>query len=234
MSKALNSLLGGTDARSADYNKRWEKRQIRLDIPPEAFEYMVNEMFGGLGTFSNRLMTTVELMFKGEEVPLRKIPFVNRVAGEFEPKNVWSEYKALTDQVDLAWQETAAFRTEEGINMSRKEWKDPAVTYPYMIEHYKDDPNMVEMLRKRWLLKDYFKEVREYSDALKSLGEGGDAVDRASESREMTEQSEKLQTDRTLTEKFILEVTKHVDWQAPTNEEVLEQLERVENTIFGD
>lgn len=234
MSKALNNLLGGTDTRSADYNKRWEKRQIRLDIPPEAFEYMVSEMFGGLGTFSNRLMTTVELMFKGEDVPLRKIPFVNRVAGEFESKNVWPEYKALTDQVDLAWQETAAFRTEEDINMTRKEWKDPAVTYPYMIEHYKDDPNMVEMLRKRWLLKDYFKEVRGYSDALKSLGEGGDAVDRASEKREMTEEAEALQADRTITEKYILEVAKHVDWQAPTNEEVIAQLEEVENKVIGD
>lgn len=231
-SRILNSI-GGTDTRSADYNKRYEKRAIGLDVPPEAIKYLVGEMFGGVGTFANRMWTTVELMTDGEKGNLAKrdIPFVNRVIGEFEPENVWPKYKSLTDQIEAAWSESSGFRAEQGIDMRKSEWKDPDVTYPYLIEHYKDNPYAVEMLRKRWLLDPYFKEIEDYTKSLKRLGEGASSSDRTSESREMSSEAEIQQASRTLTEKFILELSKHVDWQAPTNKEVIERVEQITGEI---
>lgn len=233
-SRILNSI-GGTDTRSANYNKRYEKRAIGLDVPPEAIKYLVGEMFGGVGTFANRMWTTVELMTDGEKGNLAKrdIPFVNRVVGEFEPENVWPKYKSLTDQIEAAWSESSGFRAEQGIDMRKSEWNDPDVTYPYLIEHYKDNPYAVEMLRKRWLLRDYLKEVKGYTEALEGLGEGSDSPDRTSEARQMSEEAEVLQANRTLTEKFILELSKHVDWQAPTNKEVIKQVEQITGEIKG-
>lgn len=233
-SRILNSI-GGTDTRSADYNKRYEKRAIGLDVPPEAIKYLVGEMFGGVGTFANRMWTTVELMTDGEKGNLAKrdIPFVNRVIGEFEPENVWPKYKSLTDQIEAAWSESSGFRAEQGIDMRKSEWKDPDVTYPYLIEHYKDNPYAVEMLRKRWLLDPYFKEIEDYTKSLKRLGEGASSSDRTSESREMSSEAEIQQASRTLTEKFILELSKHVDWRAATNEEVIEQVEQITGEIKG-
>ena len=233
-SRILNSI-GGTDTRSADYNERYEKRAIGLDVPPEAIKYLVGEMFGGVGTFANRMWTTVELMTDGEKGNLAKrdIPFVNRVIGEFEPENVWPKYKSLTDQIEAAWSESSGFRAEQGIDMRKSEWKDPDVTYPYLIEHYKDNPYAVEMLRKRWLLDPYFKEIEDYTKSLKRLGEGASSSDRASESRDMSSEAEIQQASRTLTEKFILELSNHVDWQAATNEEVIEQVEQITGEIKG-
>ena len=233
-SRILNSI-GGTDTRSADYNKRYEKRAIGLDVPPEAIKYLVGEMFGGVGTFANRMWTTVELITDGERGNLAKrdIPFVNRVIGEFEPENVWPKYKSLTDQIEAAWLESSGFRAEQGIDMRKSEWKDPNVTYPYLIEHYKDNPYAVEMLRKRWLLDPYFKEIEDYTKSLKRLGEGASSSDRASESRDMSSEAEIQQASRTLTEKFILELSKHVDWRAATNEEVIEQVEQITGEIKG-
>lgn len=233
-SRILNSI-GGTDTRSADYNERYEKRAIGLDVPPEAIKYLVGEMFGGVGTFANRMWTTVELMTDGEKGNLAKrdIPFVNRVIGEFEPENVWPKYKSLTDQIEAAWSESSGFRAEQGIDMRKSEWKDPDVTYPYLIEHYKDNPYAVEMLRKRWLLDPYFKEVEDYTKSLKRLGEGTSSSDRTSESREMSSEAEIQQASRTLTEKFVLELSNHVDWQAATNEEVIEQVEQITGEIKG-
>lgn len=233
-SRILNSI-GGTDTRSADYNKRYEKRAIGLDVPPEAIKYLVGEMFGGVGTFANRMWTTVEFMTDGEKGNLAKrdIPFVNRVIGEFEPENVWPKYKSLTDQIEAAWLESSGFRAEQGIDMRKSEWKDPDVTYPYLIEHYKDNPYAVEMLRKRWLLDPYFKEIEDYTKSLKRLGEGASSSDRVSESREMSSEAEIQQASRTLTEKFILELSKHVDWRAATNEEVIEQVEQITGEIKG-
>ena len=233
-SRILNSI-GGTDTRSADYNKRYEKRAIGLDVSPEAIKYLVGEMFGGVGTFANRMWTTVELMTDGEKGNLAKrdIPFVNRVIGEFEPENVWPKYKSLTDQIEAAWLESSGFRAEQGIDMRKSEWKDPNVTYPYLIEHYKDNPYAVEMLRKRWLLDPYFKEIEDYTKSLKRLGEGASSSDRVSESRDMSSEAEIQQASRTLTEMFILELSKHVDWQAPTNKEVIEQVEQITGEIKG-
>lgn len=233
-SRILNNILG-TDTRSADYNKRYEKRAIGLDVPPEAIKYLVGEMFGGVGTFANRMWTTVELMTDGEKGNLAKrdIPFVNRVVGEFEPENVWPKYKSLTDQIEAAWSESSGFRAEQGIDMRKSEWKDPDVTYPYLIEHYKDNPYAVEMLRKRWLLDPYFKEIEDYTKSLKRLGEGTSSSDRTSESREMSSEAEIQQASRTLTEKFILELSNHVDWRAATNEEVIEQVEQITGEIKG-
>lgn len=233
-SRILNSI-GGTDTRSADYNKRYEKRTIGLDVPPEAIKYLVGEMFGGVGTFANRMWTTVELMTDGEKGNLAKrdIPFVNRVVGEFEPENVWPKYKSLTDQIEAAWSESSGFRAEQGIDMRKSEWKDPDVTYPYLIEHYKDNPYAVEMLRKRWLLGPYFKEIEDYTKSLKRLGEGASSSDRTSESRDMSSEAEIQQASRTLTEKFILELSKHVDWRVATNEEVIEQVEQITGEIKG-
>lgn len=233
-SRILNSI-GGTDTRSADYNKRYEKRAIGLDVPPEAIKYLVGEMFGGVGTFANRMWTTVELMTDGEKGNLAKrdIPFVNRVIGEFEPENVWPKYKSLTDQIEAAWSETSGFRTEQGIDMRKSGWNDPDVTYPYLIEHYKDNPYAVEMLRKRWLLGPYFKEIEDYTKSLKRLGEGASSSDRASESRNMSSEAEIHEASRTLTEKFVLELSNHVDWQAATNEEVIEQVEQITGEIKG-
>ncbi len=233
-SRILNSI-GGTDTRSADYNKRYEKRAIGLDVPPEAIKYLVGEMFGGVGTFANRMWTTVELMTDGEKGNLAKrdIPFVNRVIGEFEPENVWPKYKSLTDQIEAAWSESSGFRAEQGIDVRKSEWNDPDVTYPYLIEHYKDNPYAVEMLRKRWLLGPYFKEIEDYTESLKRLGEGASSSDRASESRNMSSEAEIHEASRTLTEKFVLELSKHVDWQAATNEEVIEQVEQITGEIKG-
>lgn len=233
-SRILNSI-GGTDTRSADYNKRYEKRAIGLDVPPEAIKYLVGEMFGGVGTFANRMWTTVELMTDGKKGNLAKrdIPFVNRVVGEFEPENVWPKYKSLTDQIEAAWSETSGFRAEQGIDMRKSEWNDPDVTYPYLIEHYKDNPYAVEMLRKRWLLGPYFKEIEDYTKSLKRLGEGASSSDRASESRDMSSEAEIHEASRTLTEKFVLELSNHVDWQAATNEEVIEQVEQITGEIKG-
>lgn len=233
-SRILNSI-GGTDTRSADYNKRYEKRAIGLDVPPEAIKYLVGEMFGGVGTFANRMWTTVELMTDGKKGNLAKrdIPFVNRVVGEFEPENVWPKYKSLTDQIEAAWSETSGFRAEQGIDMRKSEWNDPDVTYPYLIEHYKDNPYAVEMLRKRWLLGPYFKEIEDYTKSLKRLGEGASSSDRASESRNMSSEAEIHEASRTLTEKFILELSAHVDWQAATNEEVIERVEQITGEIKG-
>lgn len=233
-SRILNSI-GGTDTRSADYNERYEKRAIGLDVPPEAIKYLVGEMFGGVGTFANRMWTTVELMTDGEKGNLAKrdIPFVNRVIGEFEPENVWPKYKSLTDQIEAAWLESSGFRAEQGIDMRKSEWKDPDVTYPYLIEHYKDNPYAVEMLRKRWLLDPYFKEIEDYTKSLKRLGEGASSSDRVSESREMSSEAEIHEASRTLTEKFILELSKHVDWRPATNEEVIEQVEQITGEIKG-
>lgn len=233
-SRILNSI-GGTDTRSADYNERYEKRAIGLDVPPEAIKYLVGEVFGGVGTFANRMWTTVELMTDGEKGNLAKrdIPFVNRVVGEFEPENVWPKYKSLTDQIEAAWSESSGFRAEQGIDMRKSEWKNPDVTYPYLIEHYKDNPYAVEMLRKRWLLDPYFKEIEDYTKSLKRLGEGASSSDRTSESRDMSSEAEIQQASRTLTEKFILELSKHVDWRAATNEEVIEQVEQITGEIKG-
>ena len=236
ISRALNNI-GGTPTRSADYNARYEERTIGLDIPPEAMKYVVDEMFGGVGTFANRLWTTVQLMADGDKQTkpaVRDLPIINRVAGEFESANVWPEYKSFTEQIDLAWKESSNFRAEQGINMTTSEWKDPNVTYPYLIEHYKDNPYAIEMLRKRWLFKPYFKELDEYTKKLKELGEGASSTERASEQREMSEQAEALRANRTLLEKFILEVSKHVDWQVESNETVKAQFEAITGEIYGN
>ncbi len=232
-SMALNSLLG-SDTRSADYNKQFEERVVGLDVPPEALQYLVGEIFGGVGTFANRAYVTAQLLTGGELPSMRDVPLLNRALGEYEEVNVYEDYYNFTQSIENAWRSTEQFRKDNGIDMRQKEWKNPNDTYPKMIEHYQNtgNPEVVEYLRKRWLLGQEFKREEKIKEELKRIDGPYGAPDRKAEQSPISKDVEELQTERTIQQKFILEVSKHVDWRAQTNEEVLEQLQQVSRQII--
>lgn len=232
-SMALNSLLG-SDTRSADYNKQFEERVVGLDVPPEALQYLVGEIFGGVGTFANRAYVTAQLLTGGELPSMRDVPLLNRALGEYEEVNAYEDYYNFTQSIENAWRSTEQFRKDNGIDMRQKEWKNPNDTYPKMIEHYQNtgNPEVVEYLRKRWLLGQEFKREEKIKEELKRINGPYGAPDRKAEQSPISKDIEALQTERTIQQKFILEVSKHVDWRAQTNEEVLEQLQQVSHQII--
>ena len=67
----LNEATGGSTIRPG-----------AIDISPEVLDYLVGELTGGAGSFINRATNAVIKLSRGEEIPLRKIPFVRVFAGD--------------------------------------------------------------------------------------------------------------------------------------------------------
>lgn len=73
ISEALNFMTGGTEFKPGLFSPS-----------PDAIDYLVGQVFGGVGREANKVFQTGRAATTGEDLPLYKIPLVGRFVGDTE------------------------------------------------------------------------------------------------------------------------------------------------------
>jgi hypothetical protein len=90
LAELLNTATGGDALRPG-----------AIDISPGSMVYVFDYLTGGTGGFVERAATAVTLAAKGEEVPLRTIPFLRVGLSELSDRRVTDTYFRVRDDVEL-------------------------------------------------------------------------------------------------------------------------------------
>lgn len=88
---ALNRLTGGDEFVGG-----------KIDVSPEAVEFAINTIFGGVGQTYNQVISTVAAVAKGDKIDVDKLPFVRKVYGRHSSQFGKNEFYRMRAAIELA------------------------------------------------------------------------------------------------------------------------------------
>jgi len=102
VAKALNKLTGGTEFDPG-----------LVDLSPDAMDYVVEYLTGGIGRTVNQSVSLIQNATKKKPVPVRKIPIARRFMGEVENYGDESKFYDNIEKVEQKYKQFEAYKKDK-------------------------------------------------------------------------------------------------------------------------
>ena len=140
MANIANSLTGGNEQESG-----------AVDISPDVMEHLAEFMFGGAGAFGMRNLNAIEKWQKGEDLKVREMPFVRRIAGEPDERTSMADFY------------------ERKVRLEQKEARVDSLRGAERLRYRQDNSSYLRTLRDLEIAEKQLRSLRQQRKRIKEL-----------------------------------------------------------------